>query len=522
MKRLHAACFVAATVAIVWLYDYARVAELGPVSEHAWRQADGASLALSYYERGMRFFEPQVHNALRSGDGHAAAELPLLYYAAAGLYHVFGPDDALFRVLNFAVLLTGLFLFSRALLRWVDDVWLALFPPLFLLGSPLLAFYGFNFLPNTTALGLLLIAASLLLDFAATERLARFWAAAAVMACVSLLKVTFLVPFLAFVGAALLVSMRAGRTERPRGVPPLTHLVAATAVVLGASVAWYVWARDYNARHESTLFLLGPRPVWSFSLREIVAEIAFVARARKLRGFDSGGTILLVVTTWVVLRARSLPDVVKWTLRLALLGAVAYLALFFGQLHHHDYYLIDLLPCVALVLALGVWVLKHELPWIAQSSVVRLTLVLLVGANLLRTDRILAKLYTLDSYRIPPAVVSLNKRDQLRAFLDDFGIGPDERVLVLGDESPNLSLYYLDRRGWTHRKRNLGPRALAKYRAKGARYLVVLAPPRRTKTGGSPFPTAKPIALFDGRIQFYDLAPPPEKSESSRPRIVVH
>jgi hypothetical protein len=521
VKLLHAVCFLAATVAIVWLYDYARVAALGPVSEHAWRQADGASLALSYYQEGMRFFEPQVHNAV-GGDHHAVGEFPLLYFAVASLYRLFGPDDAIFRAANLAVLLTGLFLFSRALLRWVDDLWLALVPPLFLLGSPLLAFYGFNFLPNTTAFGLVLIAASFHLSYVATGRLAWFYAAAATALLAGLLKISFLVPFLALVGAGLVTQLRPRREEDASGAPRWPHLAAATIAVLGASFAWYVWAREYNARHDSRLFLLGTRPIWSFSLEEIASEVAYLFRARRLRGFDSGGTVLLVVATYVLLfRGGSLTAVAKWTLRLTLLGSLAFLLLFFGQLHNHDYYLVDVLPCAALVLGLGVWWLKREHPSVAKNAVVRLALLLFVGANLLRSERVLSRLYRLDSHHIPPPVVSLNKREQLHQFLDDFGLDPTERVLVLGDGTPNLSLYYLNRRGWTRERRNMGPRALAKFEAKGARYLVVLAPPRRTKTGASPFPTATPIALFDGRIQFYDLGPPTEPRRP-RERIVVH
>ena len=63
-RLVHAALFVALLGALVWIYDYAAVARVGPISVHAWRQADAASLALNYYEHGMRFFEPRVHNVL--------------------------------------------------------------------------------------------------------------------------------------------------------------------------------------------------------------------------------------------------------------------------------------------------------------------------------------------------------------------------------------------------------------------------------------------------------------------------
>jgi hypothetical protein len=503
-RLAHAALFVALLGALVWAYDYARVAKLGPISMHAWRQADGASLALNYYENGMRFFEPRVHNLL-GGEGRAAAELPLLYYAVAALYQIFGPDDWLFRMLNFAILALGLFLFSRALLRFVADPWLALFPAFFLMGSPLLAFYAFNFLPNTAALGMILVAASLYTRFHETQRLGWFYAASATAALAALLKVSALIPFLALVLAALALPLLWPRDPMAGRVPRAPHLLAATVIVLGLCASWYLWAQHYNEVNASSLFLLDMRPLWALPAARIAAIVQVLFRDRRAF-FDAVGLgLLAVLTVLPIVRTRHLPRLVALVFWLMLLGCVAFLVLFFGQLRAHDYYFIDVMPFAALVLALGVWTLDRGVGTGTARWAVRIGLVLVVLANVDWAQARMFRFYTSGTYRIPAVHESLNKREELARFLREHRIGRPDRALVLGDGTPNLSLYYLDLPGWTRPRKRIGPRALARFAAKGARHLVVLAPPWQTRRGESPFPTARPIAVFDGRIQFYDL-----------------
>lgn len=356
-QALHATAFLGGLLAILWAYDYRPLASLGPISLHQWRQADGASLARSYHDHGMRFLEPQVHN-VAGGDHHAVGEFPALYYAVACLYRVFGVHDAIFRWFNFAILVVGLFLYSRALLRWVDDLWLALAlaPPLLLLSSPLLAFYGFNFLPNTTAFALILIAGYAYVRFVETQRLVWFYFACAIACLAGLLKVPALVPFVALVAAGGSLQLLSRREAWVGQVPRWPHLFAAAIAVLGANAAWILWARSYNEQHGSRLFLLGTKPLWEMSRKQFGNNLAFLLTDQRHMYFDLETLLALVLLIGVLLvLARRLPRFVASLFVFTLLGSAAYLVLFFGQLRVHEYYLIDVMPLVALLLALGVW-----------------------------------------------------------------------------------------------------------------------------------------------------------------------
>lgn len=504
----HAAAFCAALAIIAWLYDYPRIAPLGPTSNHAWRQADGASLALNYAQNGMRLFEPQLHN-LFGGEGRAAGELPLLNYAVAALYLVVGHEHAVYRWFNFAVLAAGLFLSSRALLRWTGDPWLALFPPLLLLGSPLIAFYGFGFLPNTTAFGLILIAAYAYLRFAATARRGWLYAAAVFASLAGLTKISALIPFLAIAATTAVFRRFDPAAAERSGLPSWRDLVLASALVLGVNAAWYAWAQHYNALHGSSYFLLETRPLWELPASRIWEDALFLL-FRQRRWYFHGAVLLALASLGAVLLvSRHLPPVPRLYLRLCAAGSAAFLLLFFGQLRVHEYYSIDVLPLAVSLLGLGAWLIATRMPRLARSAVFRFALVLLLSLNLQHATARMRRLY--NPARIDDAFASLDKRAELQQFTADLGIDRGARALVLGDASPNRALYSLDLRGWSHAGHHLGPAAFAQYAERGVRFLVVLAPSRADESAIA-YPGARPIATFDGRIRFYEITPPEHRA----------
>ena len=141
-------------------YSYQEILFKRPQSVHYWRQADCASLALNYYQHGMNFFEPQTHNLTSNGGksgNTCTSEVPLLYYSVAVLYHLFGYHEYIYRLLNTLLFFTGLYylfrLFSNVL---KSQFWSTLLPLLFFT-SPVLVYYGNNFLSNTTALSMVMI-----------------------------------------------------------------------------------------------------------------------------------------------------------------------------------------------------------------------------------------------------------------------------------------------------------------------------------------------------------------------------
>src|ERR1035437_6319038 len=146
---------------IALIYNYPSILFKRPQSVHHWRQSDCTSIALNYYQTGMHFIQPQTHN-LTSDDrttGYVApSEIPVGYYFIAVLYKIFGFHDFIYRMVNTLIFLAGLFYLYKTLSLLIKGfLWPALLS-LFFFTSPVLVFYGNNFLTDSSALCFALIA----------------------------------------------------------------------------------------------------------------------------------------------------------------------------------------------------------------------------------------------------------------------------------------------------------------------------------------------------------------------------
>jgi hypothetical protein len=147
--------FIVALILVAISYNYHEIVRYKPQSVHKWRQSDCASIALNYYQGGMHIFKPEVHN-LTSKNGTSGlaytSELPLYYYAVAVLYKLVGPNDSVYRLLNTLLFLLGLYYLHKLFLLVTKNVVWSILIPLLFFTSPVLVYYGNNFLTNSSDL----------------------------------------------------------------------------------------------------------------------------------------------------------------------------------------------------------------------------------------------------------------------------------------------------------------------------------------------------------------------------------
>lgn len=152
--------FIVLLLTLAMYYHYDEILLKRPQSTHKWRQTDCASLALNYYQNGMKFFTPETHNLTSDGgtSGKAAtSEVPLLYFFVALLYKIFGYHEYIYRLLNTAIFLSGLFYLHKIFRLFISDAFWSIGFALIFFTSPVLVFYGNNFLTNSSALALSII-----------------------------------------------------------------------------------------------------------------------------------------------------------------------------------------------------------------------------------------------------------------------------------------------------------------------------------------------------------------------------
>ena len=507
---IHAISFVVGILLLSALYQYYEVANYGPISLHRWRQSDSASIALCYYEEGMHFFQPRSHNVFNDNPA-GVGEFPIMYYLAAGLYHIFGPENVILRILDFLVFCLGLYLLSRLLLKLSDRLIFSLAMPLFLFGSPVVAFYSFNYTPNVVGLGFTLGAFYFFYRMV-QEKKQKWWVLTTLFFLLgALIKVTTFVPFLALFGTALVIHFHPGWKKNYRKYfPPFPRLVLMAITIIVLITAWYLWANNYNK--QSGLMLTKIRPIWEMSEESILATYHQIKGEYHKLYFNSYILLLTVVLAFVnLLSFRILPKELYLFYWLNILGTIGVLILFFDQILVHHYYFIDISPSVLLTYILFFWVLKIRFPKITKAWPIQLALIALVLFTWwdARENHVLPY-YQPDHPDVSPVNPSLFKQKELQLFLSEKGIKfGEDLVYTAPDITPNVNLYYLNLRGWSEFAIAPFSDETVKHMAqRGANYLVLTDTAYIRK---APASTQTPIGVFDGSIYFYDLSTLPDE-----------
>lgn len=507
-KTIHAALFMLGIVLICLLFDVGKIAEYGPVSLHRWRQADCASLARCYYENGMHFFQPKVHHMI-GGDNAAVSEFPIMYYAAAALYHLWGPDDTILRWLDFLVLIFGLYAVSRLLLDLYGN-WLFSFSGGFLLlGSPIVAFYGFNYMPNTVGVGFVLM--GMYAYYRWVNRPGRTWMVMATLLFTlgGLIKVTTLIPFLATLATAgffLLFDRKNNRTWRDY-FPPLPRLFTSAAIVLGVTAGWYLWASHYNASHNSWLLTTSFRAIWDIDTEAVRQTYREIVRAYHDLYFHPRALVVFLILIPVVLACcRFIARPVYVFYVFMLLGTIAFLILFYGQILVHHYYIIDIIPFLLLTFLLLPLIIRRLKPGWFRSWWFQLLFFAFTVFSVNYGRENMLKYYN-DQWRAPAAVPpSFFKQEALRGFLKEHDISyENDLVQVAPDVTPNHSLYYYNLRGWSEfPDSELSRSDVLTSISNGAEYLIISDTSYLSKPELQEF-YQSPVGIFDGAIYFFEL-----------------
>jgi len=151
--------FILLLLIIGYHYHYQEIVVKPPISIHMWRQADCASIAYNYYQNGMNFFHPEMHN-LMSDDltsGCNIGECPLINYFVAILYKVFGFSDIWYRLVVLIIYFSGLFALYKLFELFIKSKFWSISLSILFFASPNLVYYGNNFISDSPAFSFTLI-----------------------------------------------------------------------------------------------------------------------------------------------------------------------------------------------------------------------------------------------------------------------------------------------------------------------------------------------------------------------------
>ena len=444
--------FLTLVVSLCFFYGYLKIFQFTPRSTHQWRQADSASLALNYYQDGLNFFKPRMH-FIMGGEGYVtgAGEAPIFYYVVAVFYKIFGPHEGIFRLLSLLTFLIGLFLIAKIIAIEAKD-W---FSPAILagivMGSPVIAFYSFNFTPNIPAQGLAMIGIWYFYRFYKNQQLSCFnWSMFFYMLA-GLIKISALMSFLVLIG--IYVLDLAGLFKNVKGqriFKKAWRFLPGFVMVIAALFLWKLWADHYNEIHKTNYFLSTTRPYWSLDAEmqswvyKRMMEIWFPSYYHTYTFWGLGAIgALILLTPWFHKRILYL------SLLALSIGCTAFFYLWYRQFEGHDYYVIEMVLLPITILGMFFLFLKKYAPKILSNWIFRIALLGIVVYNADYSKGILKYRFDKNSVFMSYFNPDLFKTKELHAFLKNLGIQYPDKVVSAPDTSPNNTLYHYNLLGWT-------------------------------------------------------------------------
>jgi hypothetical protein len=458
----------------VLIYDYPSIIFKRPQSVHHWRQSDCASLALNYYQSGMHFFKPQTHN-LTSDDnttGYSApSELPVGYYFIAILYKIFGYHDFIFRFINTIIFLLGLFYLFKICSLFFNDFFWSSAIPLFLFTSPVLVYYGNNFLTDSSAFAFALIAWYFFLKYYFNKKLKYYYISMLFFLLAGSFKISALISLAAIL--ILFIIESAGiikvKSESKIFTKPILNLVPVFLIIFIIG-SWVYFAKSYNISHRTGYFSTGVFPVWNLDNSEIRIVIKNIKELWLNQYFHVYslfffGAVFLISIVFI----RKTNRFLMLTSLIFLLGAALFSVLWFRTLKDHDYYIINLYILLVFIVLNSGLLFKTHLPVIYSSRYTKVLFLFFLLFNLHYARKQLNDRY----YGWWTEYKDYKDYHTITPYLRNLGIRQLDTVVCLPDNS-HFTLYLMNQRGWTECMGYNSDSASITYSIyHGAKYLIV-------------------------------------------------
>jgi len=474
MLRIHLLILLVLLLGLSFFYNFHNIVQEPPKGCHVWRQTDCASFALNYYERDMNFFHPQMHNQL-GANGEGVSEFPIIYYASAILYNLFSPDEFYLRLLNLSIFILGLIALFQLTCDVTNSYFWAYVPPLLFFSSPMLLFYGNNFLPDVPAVSFALIGWSCLYRY--NSYFNNWYLAGATLAFVlaGLLKVTALISFVALSILFILHLSKTINFHHPAFLHHKKRIIALLLVAILIVVSWHVFVNYYNNLYNSKYLLIDIRPIWLSDWDGVQWTLKrFVQFWSQFMWHPITLWLIVLLTLFgFIIYFYRFKTAGFWThlTFLTLGGVIAEFFLFFTQLVHHNYYYITYYIYAAFLFILIIrWGLIYYQK-IFTSIYFKTLIILFLIVNIVYAKRFLNKQFEYFAHENPD---SSFYKEEMRTYLTKIDINKNDKVISIPDNSPNRTLYFLNRHGWTsYQLYKYDASIFDKYKKKGADYLVI-------------------------------------------------
>ncbi|MEI8005961.1 MAG: glycosyltransferase family 39 protein [Bacteroidota bacterium] len=491
MEKRQTLYFFILLLAVSVLYGYPEIFFKHPSYHHLWRQSDCLSITLNYAIENRNFFTPAIH-WVGSKDGRTISEFPIIYYTVAQLWKVFGQYETIFRLINILIVFSGLYCLFRFAREFLGDTFWAIFLPLFLFSSPILAYYTNNFLADAPALGLSLTGGYFFWKSFSSGKKKWYYLSFLFFLLAGLIKISSMLLFLSLFVVHMYVIFFHHREKN--WFNRYARLLPYLGVII-LILAWYRYTAWYNNHNLAGIFLQGLLPIWGVDAATRAKLWSVYVKDMIPAYFSLGGfyaVLLLFLAVFAFYRHVS-----KFLLAVTLfvfLGCVSLLLLFYQALTIHDYYSTNMLIFIPLPVIVFLDMLHKKYPLIYKSRALKIVVsigllfMLYTGAV---TNRM--KYNTRDALVKTNFIVNRHEIEEMEKFNDWFdsrynalreikpylrslGISRTDRVFSIPDNSINITLYMMDQKGlddFLCSEMPYGKTKMDLVRELGCRYVIV-------------------------------------------------
>ena len=326
--------------------DYHKILFFRPQGIHFIRQTDSLSFVVNYFQNGMKFFQPEVFD-LRSFDGKAVCEFPIIYYFTAILYFLFGEKEFILRLINLTIVFFGFLFLFKLIKQILNDFLLALLFTFLFFSSSVLIYYTNNFLPDTAALGFIFIGWWSFFRYYQAGKNKYFIIGFVFFTLAGLIKVTTLINPLTIISLYIIERLNILKFSENKVFKNSKFFIIPAIVNICLVVFWNLYVLKYNSFYNNYYFLTHIRPIWDLPKEKILVVFEYITNYWYNSYFYPSTFHFFYIILFLSLFFIKKSDKFLMSLSLVLLmGGLSYFLLFFEQFKEHDYYFLTLLPVI--------------------------------------------------------------------------------------------------------------------------------------------------------------------------------
>lgn len=458
--------FVIIIIAVFFFLDLHKLFFSGPFGIHFMRQTDSLSFASNYFNNGFKFFEPELYN-LKNIDGKAISEFPITYYITALFYTIFGKQFYIQRIVHLVIAYFGVFAIFRIGKTYLKDFWYALIISITIFTSTVFNYYSFNYLPDIPALGFAFLGWYFTFNYQTKNKNSSLIYAFIFFGLSSLVKITYLINPIAVLVFAIVQSIF-NKEEKLFDNNIKVILYASISILL--VFIWNAYTFYYVSKYNSNSFITRAFPIWNMNKEGIRIVWDHLSEYWYNKYFSQSVFHLFYILFLInIVFYKKSNRSISHLILILFAGGLAYMALFFSQFRDHDYYFLALFPIIFLIFLNGIQTvtnIKNNYAHLVIKLI--LAVIVIAGINFSKSKLSERMKKEIDGYSHSGLVIENNLHE-----IDKLNLDKNAKIIVAPDYCQNGGLFFMDRKGWNLKPKQIKIENINNLKEKGAEYIIL-------------------------------------------------